>query len=545
MLQIAVCLTATGRVIALQLDTGFIKWSRLLPLKGSSYKLVVTRSYPSGSRCPSEIALFFSAQENGDRTVKAIYFDATDGSQRSSKEEWLYNKIDSFPINGSKPFQILHLPVLAPSRISRDSSTDHGKDLFHQSAGTTVAPGTTVAKAKASHSIMIITGSRLSNKVSKRFNNDIIACAVIPPSALSSNIQDSILSSSPSPSEQKKKISSSILGDKIAIEIALNSSNHAGHNLIHALNSEHGFLETRIINSVRLPLEFPSSPLCYGSSAIGRVFYADKSGSSNIVGVAYPNTDDVSNSPAQILGDDSLLIKYLNHNLVAILSESLSPPMESSSTSWSGKIPVPTVDVTLVDTVAGRILHRVSHSHATISPPSFQHDSLYVESQAAPKIIISENWVIYTYWNAGKAKRTEVGVLALYEGMMGPFDLNPFKVPLQDPIFSSFSKKPPVVMQRTFIFPKTVEAISASVTANGIATKNPMFLLQSGQIAVLPRRLLEPRRPSGTPSKTEQQEGLFQYHPLLLPDGRYYASLNQTILGLQVNARYAFMKCYT
>lgn len=328
-------------------------------------------------------------------------------------------------------------------------------------------------------------------------------------------------------------MSSSILGDKIAIEIALNSSNHAGHNLIHALNSEHGFLETRIINSVRLPLEFPSSPLCYGSSAIGRVFYADKSGSSNIVGVAYPNTDDVSNSPAQILGDDSLLIKYLNHNLVAILSESLSPPMESSSTSWSGKIPVPTVDVTLVDTVAGRILHRVSHSHATISPPSFQHDSLYVESQAAPKIIISENWVIYTYWNAGKAKRTEVGVLALYEGMMGPFDLNPFKVPLQDPIFSSFSKKPPVVMQRTFIFPKTVEAISASVTANGIATKNPMFLLQSGQIAVLPRRLLEPRRPSGTPSKTEQQEGLFQYHPLLLPDGRYYASLNQTILGLQ------------
>ena len=261
MLQIAVCLTATGRVIALQLDTGFIKWSRLLPLKGSSYKLVVTRSHPSGSRCPSEIALFFSAQENGDRTVKAIYFDATDGSQRSSKEEWSYNKIDSFPINGSKPFQILHLPVLAPSRISRDSSTDHGKDLFHQSAGTTVAPGTTVAKAKASHSIMIITGSRLSNKVSKRFNNDIIACAVIPPSALSSNIQDSILSSSPSPSEQKKKISSSILGDKIAIEIALNSSNHAGHNLIHALNSEHGFLETRIINSVRLPLEFPSSPL--------------------------------------------------------------------------------------------------------------------------------------------------------------------------------------------------------------------------------------------------------------------------------------------
>ena len=43
--------------------------------------------------------------------------------------------------------------------------------------------------------------------------------------------------------------------------------------------------------------------------------------------------------------------------------------------------------------------------------------------------MISENWVLYSYWNA-KAKRTEIGVLALFEGMMGPYDLNPFKVRL-------------------------------------------------------------------------------------------------------------------
>ena len=41
--------------------------------------------------------------------------------------------------------------------------------------------------------------------------------------------------------------------------------------------------------------------------------------------------------------------------------------------------------------------------------------------------MISENWVVYSFWNI-KAKRTEVGVLSLYEGMMGPYDLNPFKV---------------------------------------------------------------------------------------------------------------------
>jgi len=34
---------------------------------------------------------------------------------------------------------------------------------------------------------------------------------------------------------------------------------------------------------------------------------------------------------------------------------------------------------------------------------------------------------VRSYWNT-KAKRSELGVLALFEGMMGPLDLNPFKV---------------------------------------------------------------------------------------------------------------------
>ncbi len=53
------------------------------------------------------------------------------------------------------------------------------------------------------------------------------------------------------------------------------------------------------------------------------------------------------------------------------------------------------VQVSLVDTVAGRVLHRVSHADATPG-----------------HLVISENWVVYSYWN-GKAKRTELGVLSL------------------------------------------------------------------------------------------------------------------------------------
>ena len=83
-----------------------------------------------------------------------------------------------------------------------------------------------------------------------------------------------------------------------------------------------------------------------------------------------------------------------------------------------------------------------------------------------------------------------------------------FQVPIQDPKFSSFAAKAPVVMQRSYIFPRAVRSVGATVTANGIATKNPLLVLESGQVAMLPRRLLEPRRPLSEPSKVRSS-----YHP--------------------------------
>lgn len=151
---------------------------------------------------------------------------------------------------------------------------------------------------------------------------------------------------------------------------------------------------------------------------------------------------------------------------------------------------------------------------------------------------MTENWVCYAYWNT-KAKRTELGVLSLYEGMVGAYDLNPFKKPLmpQTPgykgaFFSSFSAKPPVVMQRTFILPKAVRSLSATVTAQGISTKNLLLVLESGQVMMVPRRMIDPRRPNAPPTKNEMSEGLMQYHPFLFFDPRNMVTMNDTVLGL-------------
>jgi len=56
------------------------------------------------------------------------------------------------------------------------------------------------------------------------------------------------------------------------------------------------------------------------------------------------------------------------------------------------------------------------------------------------------------------------------------------KVPLQDASFSSFSAKPPVVMQRTFVLPHAVTHLEATVTAQGIATKDLLATFESGQV---------------------------------------------------------------
>ena len=44
---------------------------------------------------------------------------------------------------------------------------------------------------------------------------------------------------------------------------------------------------------------------------------------------------------------------------------------------------------------------------------------------------------------------------------------------------------------------------------------------------MVPRRMLEPRRPNGQPSKVEMEEGLMGYHPFLTIDGRGYVTANE------------------
>ena len=206
------------------------------------------------------------------------------------------------------------------------------------------------------------------------------------------------------------------------------------------------------------------------------------------------------NSPVHILGDDSLMLKHLNPHLAAVALVS-SEESEDSGTKKQ------TMTVSLIDTVTGRVVQRFFHKNC-----------------AGPvKITQSENWIFYSYWNL-KARRTEISSIALYDGAIDAHALNPWTMlpkivqndnKALDTSFSSYDSEQPVILQKTFIFPNGITCLSGVYTVAGVTEKQLLIGTVSGQIYSLDRRFLDPRRPVGKPSKSDQTEGLAPYAPVL------------------------------
>ena len=87
-------------------------------------------------------------------------------------------------------------------------------------------------------------------------------------------------------------------------------------------------------------------------------------------------------SSARILGDKSVMIRYLNPNLAATISTRGHD----------------TLELRVLDTVTGRIVFEQTHSNAASEPCH---------------VVLFENYVVYSYYNT-KVQRTEISVAALY-----------------------------------------------------------------------------------------------------------------------------------
>lgn len=344
------------------------------------------------------------------------------------------------------------------------------------------------------------------------------------------------------------------------------------HNLfMHSIDWEKGRL--RSMNLLASP-----DNTTVASSIVGEtIFPPDQE---KIVSVAYPSPDEVVQSPVTILGDDALLLKYLNPHLAVIVTEATqeylkglgstkdssgkSPlmsaflsggdfskesvsekpkkkplgvtPTEAGESEISAEVPlststqhVPSLFINLVDTVSGKLLHRTSYSHMSESTDGA---SISILSHNVP-VVISENWVLCTFWNH-RTKRTEALVLTLHDGMIDKHGITAFKRPQQDTTFSSFESPKPIVLHRTFALSTEVTALGVTQTARGISMKHFLFALGTGQVVTVDRRFLDPRRPSAEPKPAEKVEGLLRYHPILPFLPQNVVSYNLVVEGVSM-----------
>uniref|UniRef100_A0AAQ5Z3T8 ER membrane protein complex subunit 1 n=1 Tax=Amphiprion ocellaris TaxID=80972 RepID=A0AAQ5Z3T8_AMPOC len=210
-----------------------------------------------------------------------------------------------------------------------------------------------------------------------------------------------------------------------------------------------------------------------------------------IVSVKGKRPNEHVHSQGRVMGDRSVLYKYLNPNLLAVVTESTDLHQERSF-----------IGILLIDGVTGRIIH----------------EAIQRKARGPVHVVHSENWVVYEYWST-KSRRNEFSVIELYEGM----EL------YNSTVFSSLDRPhAPQVLQQSYIFPSSISTMEATLTEKGITSRHLLIGLPSGGILSLPKMFLDPRRPEIV-SEQSREENLIPYAPELLIRTEWFINYNQTV----------------
>jgi hypothetical protein len=183
------------------------------------------------------------------------------------------------------------------------------------------------------------------------------------------------------------------------------------------------------------------------------------------------------------------MYKYISKNLlfVATAAPQASGGIGSATPdeSW--------IVVYLIDTVTGRILHRVTH----------------YGSQGPVHAVFSENWVIYHYFNL-RAHRYEMSVIEIYDQSRADnkdvLKLVLGKHNLSLPI-SSYSRPEIVTKSQSYFFTHSIKTIAVTFTAKGITSKQLLIGTIGDQVLAVDKRFLDPRR-TLNPTQAEREEGI-------------------------------------
>lgn len=236
-------------------------------------------------------------------------------------------------------------------------------------------------------------------------------------------------------------------------------------------------------------------PMPEGGVQLLETFRLVTPGTEKVVSVGF-HTRDQHNTVGRHIGGGSVMIKHINHDIFAVFT---------SLTSTEN--PVLGVSVLLVDANTGSVLAKYLEPNCL--PSTLRH-------------VIFENNVIYScYTVTNHRPRTEINSLSVFwDVVLDKYDLNPFKIPskLLSMKRSKSETGSVIIEQRGFYIDKLIQSIGVTTTLHGISEKSVLFGVGNGygQILMIDRRLLDPRRPIGEKlTKEEKEERVIPYSPMV------------------------------
>ncbi|OVA20302.1 protein of unknown function DUF1620 [Macleaya cordata] len=257
-------------------------------------------------------------------------------------------------------------------------------------------------------------------------------------------------------------------------------------------------------------LEMPDE-YCFNTRELWSIIFP--SDSEKIIATERRKSNEVVHTQAKIVDHDAMF-KYVSKNLlfVATVSPKGAGEIGSATPEESSLV------VYLLDTITGRILHRVTH-HA---------------SQGPVHAVFSENWVVYHYFNL-KAHRYEMSVIEIYDQSRADnkdvWKLILGKHNLTSPI-SSYSRPEVMVKSQSYFFTHSVKAMAVSLTAKGITSKQLLIGTIGDQVLALDKRFLDPRR-TLNPTQAEKEEGIIPLSDSLPIIPQSYVTHSLQVEGLR------------
>jgi ER membrane protein complex subunit 1 len=230
-----------------------------------------------------------------------------------------------------------------------------------------------------------------------------------------------------------------------------------------------------------------------------------RNGEKFVSAVSRPHKDAVA-SVGKVLGDRSVLYKYVSPNLAVLTS--------ASATTFS---------LYLIDAVTGSTLYTTSHSGGF--------------NGASPSVVLSENWFAYAFSSQDPdtlALNTQLIIAELYESA-NPNDRGALAAQTNYSSYSPSAGTLPHVITQSFTVSEPLTHLAVTQTSQGITTRQLVAVLaNSNGIASIPREILNARRPvDRDPTNNEKEEGLFRYNPILELEPRNLLSHSREVLGVK------------